>query len=305
MSSNTDQADINEILLGYFILGGKWTGFQLAADAKKQLNIKKDKVGEKWYAIQSKRAEVMAVDTLKWAKANEYKGKVTKVWWTARPGILSKAVGYDVDSRKNPTDTLLLFSDKQFLGVSAKSTQGKGDIGFKNPGMGTVDKALNIKLKSVVDKQEALFIKKHRLSESKSKRKQEIRKKPSLVKSANIARDATLKKVRDAFLKKLLTLKPKVLRDYLMTDWMDVGDVIRPPYIKVTGHSNKPPFTSTISDPLKNSKSTALQTKKIKLEKVGNDAVGVTAGGKRIMKMRAKYESQAMASSMKFTGDPW
>ena len=305
MASNTDQADINEILLGYYCLGGKWTGFVGATEAKKQLNIKKNKVGEDFYAVQQSRAKIMAEESLKWAKSNGYKGKVSKVWWTARPGILSKAVGYEVDSRKNPTDTLVQFTDKQFLGLSAKSTKGKGDIGFKNPGVGTVDKALNLELRELVAKENLKFAKKHGLPEATAARKQAIRKSPALVKAANTARDQTLKKIRDTLLKKLESMSAKALREYIVHDWMDAGSIIRPPYIKVTGHGNKAPFTASISDPLNNSKSTAIQTKKIKLEKVGNDSIGVSAGGKKILKMRAKFESQAMASSMKFSGDPW
>ena len=102
MASNTLQADINEILMGYYVLGGKWTGFQQQAYSKQQLNSRKKQVGEKLYLVQSARAEVMSEETLKWAKKNGYKGRVKRVWWTARPGILSKAVGYEVDSRKNP-----------------------------------------------------------------------------------------------------------------------------------------------------------------------------------------------------------
>lgn len=305
MSSNTLQADINEILLGYYVLGGKWTGFQDQSDTKRQLSGRKEQVGEKLYNIQSSRAEVMSDMTLKWAKQNGYKGKVVKVWWTARPGILSKAVGYDVDSRKNPTDTLLLFSDGQFLGVSAKSTKGKGDIGFKNPGVGTVENSLKINLKKIIDDEESKFTKRFTLSESKSKRKAEIRKNPKINEQSNLARDILLKKIRDALHKKLKSMTQPQLKKYILNEWMDAGSMIMPPYIKVTGHGNKAPFTASITDPLKDSKSNAIQKKKITIEKVGNDAVGILAGGKKILKMRAKYESQAMASSVKFSGDPW
>ena len=305
MSSNTLQADINEILLGYYVLGGKWTGFQDQSDTKRQLSGRKEQVGEKLYNIQSSRAEVMSDMILKWAKQNGYKGKVVKVWWTARPGILSKAVGYDVDSRKNPTDTLLLFSDGQFLGVSAKSTKGKGDIGFKNPGVGTVENSLKINLKKIIDDEESKFTKRFTLSESKSKRKAEIRKNPKINEQSNLARDILLKKIRDALHKKLKSMTQPQLKKYILNEWMDAGSMIMPPYIKVTGHGNKAPFTASITDPLKDSKSNAIQKKKITIEKVGNDAVGILAGGKKILKMRAKYESQAMASSVKFSGDPW
>jgi hypothetical protein len=305
MSSNTLQADINEILLGYYVLGGNWTGFQHRADSKKQLNSRKKQVGEKLYQVQSARAEVMSEETLKWAKKNGYKGKVKRAWWTARPGILSKAVGYDVDSRKNPTDTLLEFADGQFLGVSAKSTKGKGDIGFKNPGVGTVEKSLKINLKKFIDLEESKFTKRYSLSESKKKRKAEIRKNPKIEQQSNLARDALLKKIRDVLFKKLNSMSQKQIKEYILSEWMDVGSEVLPPYIKVTGHGNKAPFTASILDPLKDSKSNAVQKKRITLKKVGNDSVGILAGGKQILKMRAKYESQAMASSLKFSGDPW
>jgi hypothetical protein len=305
MPANTDAADVNEILLGYYALGGTWTGFVGAADAKKQLNAKKAKIGEQEYSVQGERAKVMAKESLDWAKKNGYKGKVKKVWWTARPGVLSKAVGYEVDSRKNPTDTLLLFTDGQFLGLSAKSTKGKGDIGFKNPGVGTIDKALRIDLKSIVEKKSDAFAKTHGLSSSKATRKREIRADKNLVQAANIARDTTLKAVRDAFGKKLKSMSQKDLREHILNNWMDAGDVIRPPYIKVTGHGKKAPFTASILDPLKDDKTVAVQKKKLKVVNVGNDAVGIDAGGKKIMKARAKFESQAMASSLKFSGEPW
>jgi hypothetical protein len=301
---NTPLADINEILVGYYALGGKWKGFVFGAEAKRQLKSRQTKVGEEKYSIQSARAKVMAEESLKWAKANGYKGKVKKAWWTARPGEISKAVEYPVDWKKNPTDTLLLFSNGQFLGLSAKSTKGKGDIGFKNPGIGTIDKALGIKLKDIDIKAQTKFTKLHGLSEVQSKRKIEIRKKKSLVDESNIARNKELKSLRLALFKKLSSMTNKELREYILSDWMDVGDE-GPAYIKVTGHGNKPPFTASILNPLKNSKSLSVQTKKIKLEKVGNDSIGILAGGMRICKMRAKFESQAMASPIKFSGDPW
>ena len=43
----------------------------------------------------------------------------------------------------------------------------------------------------------------------------------------------------------------------------------------------------------------------IGVEEVGIASIGIKAGEKRIMKMRFKYESQKMASSLKMSGDPW
>ena len=48
-----------------------------------------------------------------------------------------------------------------------------------------------------------------------------------------------------------------------------------------------------------------MSAKKIIVEKVGRYSIGVIADGKKILKMRAKYESEKIASSLKFSGDPW
>ncbi len=318
MAAETLKADVNEILLGYHLLGGKWTGFQDAGRTKTALGGRLSQIGQLAYDIQDDRAKAMSMRVLSWAAKNNFNRvgvPVAKVWWTARPGVLSKAYGKSVDSRKNPTDTLVQFKNGKFLGLSAKSTAGKGDIGFKNPGVGTIDKALGIKLKKIIDKQEELFIEEFELSSTASSRKVEIRASQELIEAANEARDETLKKVRNSFYNKLRKLRPKILKAYVLSDWMDATNTNAPYYIKVTGHGSKPPFTATIVDPLNNTKMEVIMKTDLKVVKVGNDSIGVeaiakggqsiSAANKRILKMRVKYESQAMASSVKFSGDPW
>lgn len=306
MASNTDAADINEIMMAYYLADKKWSNIVGGSDAKKQLNLKKSKVDAEMIAQQTLRAEVQAKESLAWAKSNGYNGKVSKVWWTARPGVLSKAVGQPVDSRKNPTDVLVQFTDGKFLGLSAKSTKTKGDIGFKNPGIGTIDKALSIELKSMVDKEEQKIVNKFDLPASKATRKKFIRDNPKIQEHTKDAGSKILKKIRDQLFKRLNAIPQDQLRDYLLSDWLDAKNGTFPPYIKVTGMGKKPPFTAKVENPLANDKLTALtQANKIKLDKVGNDSIGVSADSTRILKMRSKYESEKVASSIKFSGDPW
>ena len=121
----------------------------------------------------------MAKESIRWAKANGYSGNVSKVWWTARPGSMSEAVGAEVDQKKNPTDILVKFSAgpaNGWLGLSAKATKGKGDIGFKNPGIGSMEQDLGIQLFSVIEKMENEAVDKLKLPASKSERKEYIRK---------------------------------------------------------------------------------------------------------------------------------
>lgn len=301
MSANTIFADINEIYLGFYLNGQK----SFDAEADKQLKKRSKQVKKEELLAQSEKAKVMADEVLKWAKANGYKGKVKKVYWTARPGVLQKAVGKDVDSRKNPTDILIEFSDGKFLGVSAKSTKGNADIGFKNPGMGTIESDLKIDLKSIVSKSENDAIKRFKLPTSTSERKAKIRKSPQVQAQTQALGSLLLAKLRDAILKKLKSMAQPALKKYILNSWMDSNQNLFPPYIKVTGMGNKSPYTAKVDDPLKNEKLDAIKTKKITLEVVGNESIGVKAGGKQILKMRAKYESEKLASSIKFSGDPW
>ena len=305
MAAETLKADVNEILLGYHILGSTWNGFQKESEVKNQLSIRRSEIGDTDYNIQEERAKVQATKSLDWARANNFGNRVVKVWWTARPGILSEAVGYEVDSSKNPTDTLVQFETDRFLGLSAKSTAGKGDIGFKNPGIGTIDKALSLKLVSIVKEEEDDFAKKHDLSASKAARKIEIRRDRNLIEASNDARNITLGKVRDVFYRKLNVLSNKKLKEYILSDWLDATKTNIPLYIKVTGHGSESPYSASLENPLQNSKIEALYKSNLTVSKVGNDSVGVETINKRILKMRVKYESQAMASSVKFSGDPW
>ena len=305
MAAEVFKSDVNEILLGYHILGSTWNGFQNVVNVKNQLDIRSNQIGKEEYEIQEERAKVQATKSLDWARANNYGNRVVKAWWTARPGELSEAVGYEVDSSKNPTDTLVQFETDRFLGLSAKSTAGKGDIGFKNPGIGTIDKALNLKLAEIVKEEDDDFAEIYGLSTSKAARKIEIRRDRNLIEASNDARNITLEIVRDVFYNKLNVLSNKKLKEYVLSDWLDATKTISPMYIKVTGHGSEYPYTASLMNPLQNSKIEALHKSNLTVSKVGNDSVGVETINKRILKMRVKYESQAMASSVKFSGDPW
>lgn len=300
---NTLSADVNEIMTGYFINGGEW----FSPDAKSHCNTRLQQISSEEAGIQIARAKVMASEFIAWAKSNGYSGTVAKVWWTARPGSMSAAVGQPVDQRKNPTDILVKFSSgpaNGFLGLSAKSTASKGDIGFKNPGVGTVDKSLGLGLAREYENQLKQAIKKWGLPENASQRKSFIRANPGIQKQTQEVGAQILHDMRDEMFVAVSRLSQDKLLKYLLNDWMD-ADVVYPPYVKVTGKGTKEPFTADVSDPTSNPKLKALTTSNIVLSKEGTTAIGVAAGGKRIMKMRFKFESEKLASAVKLTGDPW
>lgn len=302
-TANTILSDINEIYTGYVLAGNKW--FDTAAKSQYDTRVKQAQPHE---VLDSQgKATAMAPEFIKWAKANGYKTPVKQVWWTARPGSMSSAFGEPVDQKKNPTDILVRFSDgpaKGFLGLSAKATMGKGDIGFKNPGIGTVDRSLNIKLADEYKNQLEQTIKQYNLPVGATERKLFIRQNPKVKAETEKIGVQILAAMRDELIVRLNKMSQKDLLKYLLADWMD-AEVLRPPYIKVTGQGNKAPYQATVTDPVKNEKLEALGKHPIELEKVGNESIGVKAGTKKIMKIRFKFESEKMASSVKLSGDPW
>jgi len=301
MARNTDLADVNEIYVAFVLNGNKFPD----SASEQQYNRKLELLTETQQQQQIGRAIVMSEDFLSWAKSNGYSG-VKEVYWTARPGFSFKSVvGVDVDQRKNPTDVLVEFRKGGFLGLSAKSTSGKGDIGFKNPGVGTVDKDLKLKLNEINKKAQDNIIKEFKLPSSASARKTEIRKNKAIQKSTDLIGTKVLNECRDTLIKRLNKQNQAERRDYIIKSWIDASQELYPPYVKVTGRGTKAPYSASVEDPLNNPKLKAILDDKIVFESVGNDSVGVKAGSKKILKMRFKYESEKLASSLKMSGDPW
>ena len=302
-TANTVLSDINEIYTGYVLAGNKW--FDTAAKNQYNARVKQAKPEE--VADAEGKAIAMAEEFKRWAKANGFSAAVKQVWWTARPGSMSSAVGREVDQKKNPTDILVKFTNGPadgFLGLSAKATQGKGEIGFKNPGVGTIDRSLTLTLADLYKKKLDDTIKKYKLPVGATERKLYIRSNPKVKVTTEEIGVALLADMRDLLLVRLKKMKQPELLKYLLSDWMD-AEVLYPPYIKVTGQGNKPPYKAVVMDPVSNPKLEALGKYKITLETVGNESIGVKAGDKKIMKIRFKFESEKMASSLKLSGDPW
>jgi len=302
MTANTVLSDINELYTGFILAGSKW----FDPDAKIQYDVRVKQAQPNEITISQGQAVEMAKEFLKWAKNNGYRGSVKNVWWTARAGSMLRAYGMPVDQKRNPTDILVQFSsgpDRGYLGLSAKATKGTGDIGFKNPGLGTVDKNLNLNLSAKYKEQLTQTVKLLKLPETDSQRKPYIRSRPAVKKETEKIGIQILAAMRDEMFLRLKKMKQPELIEYLKTDWMD-ANIMLPSYVKVTGKGTTN-FSADVMDPVNNPKLKALAANNITLEKVGNESIGVKAGDKKIMKIRFKFESEKMASSIKLSGDPW
>ena len=304
-SQNTVGADINEIMTAYFLVDEDWSRISNRDECISKLEERKEQTSEEEFEMQVGRARAMAEETLAWANQNDFDGTPVMAWWTARPGELSRAVGKDVDSGKNPTDVLLKFSeDESFLGISAKSTKSAGDIGFKNPGLGTVSRDLNIDLGSYVKQTTVNTVEELGLPNAAKARKYFIRENPEIQEKTRAIGATILNNLRNTLYEHMITLDQDELRAYLTSAWMN-ADGVYPYYVKVTGRGKQNPYSATVQDVINNDKFKTFSAEDIELSKVGVNSIGVLAGGKKIMKIRFKFESEPLASSMKLSGDPW
>ena len=306
MSRNTVLADVNEIMMAYYLAGESWSKIENYQEAKAALKEKLRQLTPSQAEDQRGRAEVMAKEALSWASTNGWSGPVSAIWWTARPNVLASALD-SPPSVGNPTDVLAKFGD-DFLGFSAKSTKSKSDIGFKNPGARPIANALGLDISGIIQDALQAIVKQYALSGQQNIRKPEIRglknTDPTAFRDIEQAGLDLLTELRDVLLEKLQTLDDEDLREHIIKYWLD-SKLPYPYYIKVTGRGANKNYSASISDPTKNEKYKALMSDPIQVVAVGETSVGIMAGDTKIMKMRYKYESQKMASSMKMSGDPW
>jgi hypothetical protein len=315
---NTYLADVNEILVGYYCAGENWKLFKNSSEAKKVLKKRATQIGKESFVDQKGRAQVQAEEIMDWAAANGWENSLTKVYWTARPGDLSRAVGVDVDQNKNPTDILLEFGPESFLGISSKSTKSKGDIGFKNPGLGTIGKQIGYDLKGPADELQDRLISKLDFGDAKSR----VQRK-AFLKSIAAGRKMTsvpeltpyyeggrevLRKLRDTIWERYLDMPIEELKEHFINDWIDADDSMFPYYIKSTGKGKNGNYSSNIEDPLNNEKLKKLSSEHIELDAVSNNSIVVWAGegedAVKLFRVRLKWESAPLASSIKLSGDP-
>ena len=301
MSANTLGADINEIYLTYLLNNNSYPD----SITSRQYERRSKSVSAEVVEWQVGRAEAMYKKFLEFLRNKRY-GSPVAAYWTARPGFkFEDVVGFKVNQRLNPTDVLVRLNTGKFYGISAKSTKS-GSAGLKNPGIGTIDKYLGTNLASIDVKYSNMIIEKYDLPTGKDARKQFLNQNVGIKKKVydNYSSKA-LRELRDSYLVRINQMSQQQIIDFLVTEWLNEDpEILKLPYVKITGSGTKV-YTASLYDPITNAKSRYLITGPIVFSPVGNDAVGVTAANQRILKMRFKYASTQLASSLKMSGDPW
>ena len=306
MASNTHSSDINEIMLTYYLSNKNWKVVHEKRYVKEILKNRKKDVDSYTIKMKTEQAKEQAKCIMSWCRKNGYKAKIKQVYWTGRQGLLSESIGQYVSKRKNPTDVLLEFCDGQFLGISSKSTFGKDEVPFKNLGLGTIDKILNTDFKNSANKKEDVIISELNLPRCKKNRKEFLRKNKSVKQTTSKLGKQVLTNIRNEVYRKIKKMLKNDLEKHILKTWLDSRENSFPKYIKVTAMGSEKPFNIKIEDPIKNTRTDNIRNaKNINAEKVGDMSIGILADDERVLKIRVKYESEKIASSLKFSGDPW
>ena len=302
MSANTLGADVNEIHLAYLLNGNSYPD----TVSQQQIERRSQSLTDEIVDWQKGRAEAMYNSFLTFLNRKGY-GSPTAAYWTARPGFsFSDIIGLDVNQRLNPTDVLVSLSGTpSFYGISAKSTV-TGQAGFKNPGVGTIDKYLGSDLRGIARQYIDQIIQRYDLPTAANARKAYLNGNPGTKRSVmDNYGSPCLSAMRDSYIGIVNNLPNQRKIDFFATEWLNEDpNILRLPYVKLTG-SGTGPYSASLYDPLSSSKVRHLITGPIVLENVGVDAVGVRANQQKIFKMRFKFESTQLASSLKMSGDPW
>jgi len=299
-NSQSVGADVNEIFFGYH-LTNSWSDFEDSKKVQDELDKRSKRLSEDEVVNQEGRAKEMAHVTSEWMKKNGYEGKIVKIWWPKQnSGMISQAIGYEIDLDKNPLDILVLTDKGKFLGLSAKSGKGIGRIPFKNPGLGTIESDLGLKLKHHYDDAVAEMLKAFpELPEKNSARKKIFKTNTDLyerkIQGSKFVQHV-FEGIRDDMYNKLASISKEKLWEYIKDGWMDAG-YLNPPYIIVTGRGTTGKYTATIDD------RNDLNGEDLTLEKVGLDKIRIFSKGEKLLDMRVKFESQHMATSIKFSGE--
>jgi len=203
---------------------------------------------------------------------------------------------------KNPSDILMEFEDGTFYGISLKKTKKADRITLKNPGLGSIGTYLGFNYNNIHDAFLDRVINTFALSTNQSERKTQIRSSTTLRKIVEKQGDALLHLIINSELYGIGSLYQKKPHNenvaHILEDWFSISanDI---PYVGIIKKDDEYTVEDYRGD------------KRIKMLRNCNQinwicnkkSIVINVDGLDIMRMRIKFESQKLASSIKFSGE--
>lgn len=300
--TGTHASDLNELACLYFLNKETWLHPDDEALFREKAGLVKTGVSKESVTVQVERGRAQAQALRIYAIEQGY--RIGRALWVSRIGCLQSYIPWA--SVGHPADILLELygvpGAVDYLGVSLKSRKSKEDtVGLRNPGLGTLEDALSVPLVPIVDKAVEFAIETYGLPESQDARKKALRGAGEVRTQTTALGSLVLSDVREAILDATVAMSNDELRSIIQNTLMDMDVRTTPKYVRVVGTGNlvtgfkaevHDPFAVTLPEP-------------ITVQRVGTDSIGFLANGGRVCLLRAKWESEKLASSLKFSVDPW
>jgi hypothetical protein len=304
---NTHRADLNELACGYILNGNRWWD-RASRDQFNRKNRLLDRVVAEQVVFRGRAQAYKVLEYL-----TERGESIGEVHWCARKGTMPCAT-----SKDHPADLFLKLSSGTWFGVSAKQTdKNYGDIGLKNPGCGSLCKLLGVNVKPAIQEAIREVVNRYSLPKAADARKASIRAAPEEVQKGVWALgDQLLGLVRTEVLQSLGDRPGAFLRTFLEQSLLDCDHAgTFPRYIKVTGYGDQQNgnidaalvalepqngYRAELYDPF-----LVQLDGTITCEPIGTNSIGFRHNGEKVCKLRAKFASETLASSLKFAVALW
>jgi len=291
----------------------KELGVKLGDEENKSLSENLERTGDKKKVIQD-LAKENAKDLRAQLEGEGY--KINDVIWTAqlRGDSLAKAAGIQGLSEQNNQSDILLKVTKdgkeETIGVSLKAatsgTTYPKDIPFFNGGLGKESRRFGVTDLEAETKNLASKARKRLgvTASGQSQQKAQIKADASLKKRADEEGSKILRTVRDRLISRMETMDQNELRNLLSTmTGAPTGAGTQLKTLKLTGYA-KGSQSTKIEDAVDGRVPRALRgAARFEVVPAGNGGIRIIADGVPLMKVRAKFASQALASSIKFSGE--
>lgn len=296
-TQNTHLADIHELYTA-FLLNGEAFGSPEEGDL---FVTKMSLVGDLDGFAQCKRAQYGASLIRTYVQV-ERGGEITAAHWVSRPGRLSELLHTDYPSNCNPSDIVVALANNDFLGVSLKShALAHHAVTFKNPGLSPVCKALGVDYWGPIER--AMITLENEIPAltglTAVQRKAFLRANAWAQQSAGKLAGMVLSELRDRLVTDLSHLSARDAWDLLGTHCLDVTAKTLP-YLQVTTGSRLSDVRLTLADMTRSPIRTAHHAgSPLTFTAAGTTSIYVTSGETRLFRMRVKFASEKLASSLK------
>lgn len=286
MSVQSYAATVNELACAYHLNKRQWVGttYKDFADAAQRLPVEH-------VQLQMRRSEHMANAVVQYLATQPDTPEIQAIHWVAKSGQLSRIV--ERATYNHPADLVVGLSNGSYWGISAKSSQSF-QVPMRNPGLGSIESAIGIAIQPILDKIVMKTVTDFQCPITADARKTFLRSNPTIQETTRKWGAHVLRHVRDVVWQRIQTWSHQQYESFI--DTVLIQRDIYPQYVHVKGFGDS---TTTFGAVVTNPRDIVLND--LHAKPAGNTTIEFYAGVDKIAALRAKFESEPLASTLKWS----